>query len=75
MLKRFLYLDTIALVDYVSALEGGARSELVRRHLGAGKGEGVADLKLIRAGGERSYEDEESLKLTDTPESQFERLI
>jgi len=75
MLKRFLYLDTTALNDYLSALEGGRRAELARRHLGAGKGEGAIDIKVARGGGERGYEDEESLTLTDTPESQFERLI
>lgn len=75
MLKRFLYLNTTALNDYLSALEGGTRADLTRRHLGAGKGEGSVDLKVVRGGGERRYEDEESLTLTDTPESQFERLV
>jgi len=75
MLKRFLYLDFTALADYVSALEGGTRAGVERRHLGAGKGEGALDAKIVRAGGQRSYEDEESLKLSDTPEARFERLL
>lgn len=75
MLKRFLYLDTTALNDYLSALEGGRRAELERRRLGVGKGEGSVDISAVGGDGGRRYENEESFKLTDTPEAQFERLI
>lgn len=38
-----------------------------------GRGEGAFDAKIVRAGGERSYEDEESFTLTDTPQASGER--
>ncbi len=32
MLKHFMYLDSTALSDYLSALEGGFRAKIDRRH-------------------------------------------
>lgn len=75
MLRRFLYLDESATNDYLSALEGGLRSELQQRSKRSGKGSGNMDVKVMKAGGERAHEDEESVTLSDTIESRFDRLV
>jgi hypothetical protein len=75
MLRRFLYLDTSALTDYLSAVEGGTRESLARRSLTTGKSEGSVDAKLAKGGIGRTKENEESLTLADTAHAQFERLL
>jgi hypothetical protein len=75
VLRRFLYLDTDALSDYVSALEGGLRDGVVRRQSAGGKGRGGLDARFIQAGGERTREEEETVTLNETPQSRFDRLV
>jgi hypothetical protein len=75
MLKRFLYLDAVALADYLSALEGGLRDGESHRHSTGGKGQGTIEARIIKAGGERSHEEEVSFSVSETPQSRFERLL
>jgi hypothetical protein len=56
MLKRFLYLDTVALAGYLSAVEGGVAAGLTIRDLKRASGQGGVDAKLIAAKGERASE-------------------
>ena len=75
MLRRFSYLDTDALGDYLSAMEGGVRGSLTRRTTATGKGQGGVDAKVLKAGGERSSEHEESFTLDESDTARFDRLI
>lgn len=75
MLRRFIYLDTTALDQYVTALEGGRMTQSTTRHMHSGTGAGGVDAKLIKASGEKSREDEESRTLADTDEARFDRLL
>jgi len=74
MLKNLLYLNESALGDYLSALEGGARSSVEdrgQRSAGSRGGAGQA----FEPDGRYAREDEKTVRLTDTPPSQFERLM
>lgn len=75
MLRRFLYLDTIALGQYVSALEGGALTTSSERTTKSGGGKGGADVKLLHVSGEKSRENESSRIYADTDEARFDRLL
>lgn len=75
MLRRFLYLDAIALGQYVTALEGGLLTESTMRSLHSGAASGGVDARLMSATAERSREDEESRTLADTNEARFDRLL
>lgn len=75
MLRRFLYLDTTALAQYVSALEGGQLTESTSRSLRRGTGGGELDAKVVKLNGEKGHEDERSLTLADTDEARFDRLL
>ncbi len=75
MLRRFLYLDSGALGAYLSALEGGARSDISRRRMKSGAREGGLDLKVAKGTKGSGHEDEESETLTDTPHARFQRLL
>jgi hypothetical protein len=75
MLRRFLYLDTNALLAYVSALEDGVRDSLARKTVRGGKAEGSLDVKIAKGGVGRNTQDEESLTYSDTAHARFERLL
>lgn len=75
MLKSFLYLNEMALSDYVSALEGGVRSTFGDRRLDSRGAHGKAGIGGIGGGGEAAHEAEQTISMTDTPPAQFERLL
>lgn len=75
MLKSFLYLNEQALADYVSGLEGGMRGPVSKRRMVTGSVDGGLDAKVVRAGGNRGKEDEESVTITDTPQARFNRFL
>lgn len=75
MLKRFLYLDTDALTDYVSALEDGIRESLERKSTSGRSAEGGVGFNAIKASISGSRNAEESTKFSDTPQARFERLL
>ncbi|MEV0534704.1 hypothetical protein [Kitasatospora sp. NPDC050463] len=75
MLKRFLYLDTAALADYVSALEGGLRASLETKSLSARNAEAGIDVSPVKVGVGGSRGAEISTSFADTPQAQFERLL
>ena len=75
MLARFIYLDTVALGQYLAALEGGLLSESTRRSRRSGTGGGGVDAKVIQARGERTSEEEESRTVADTDSARFARLL
>jgi hypothetical protein len=75
MVARFIYLDTVALGQYVAALEGGLLTESTRRSRRSGTGGGGVDAKVVRATGERTSEEEESRRVTDTDAARFARLL
>ncbi|WP_129665660.1 DUF6414 family protein [Phytoactinopolyspora endophytica] len=74
-MRRFLYLDTAALTQYVTALEGGLITESTARSIRSGVCRGGIDARVVNAGGEKSRSDEESRTLSDTDEARFERLL
>jgi hypothetical protein len=75
VLRRFLYLDTVALGDYLSALEGGLRDSSEHRRTRSGGGEVGFDARVVRGAGERRQESEETLTYADTAPARFERLM
>ena len=75
MLRRFLYLDSVALNQYMGAVEGGLVSESTFRAKSTGSGRAGVDAKVVNASGERGREDEESRTLSDTDEARFDRLV
>lgn len=75
MLRRFIYLDSGALSQYVTALEGGALTGSTRRSTKTGSGKGGMDGRVIHATGERKREEEESHSTADTDEARFDRLL
>ncbi len=74
VLARFIYLDTVALGQYLAALEGGLLSESTRRSRRSGTGGGGVDAKVVQARGERTSE-EESRTVADTDAARFARLL
>lgn len=74
MLKNFLYLNESALGDYLSALEGGARTSIKDRDQRSGVSHGSATLDSA-VEGRYTRENEKTVRLADTPPSQFERLM
>lgn len=74
MLKNFLYLNESALSDYLSALEGGARTSIEDRNQRSGVSHGSATPDSAGEGG-YARENEKTVRLADTPPSQFERLM
>ena len=75
MLKRFLYLDSAAVTDYLSALEGGIRDSFQTKIATGGSKEGGLDAKVLKGTLARSRADEELLIMSDTPQARFERLL
>jgi hypothetical protein len=75
MLKRFLYLDTVALSGYLSAIEGGIAVDRMTRDLRKTSGQGGVDAKVITARGERGSEIEESRSYADSDSARFDRLL
>ncbi len=75
MLRRFLYLDTTALGQYVSALEGGATTESTKRSMRSGAGEGGVDARVAHLSRQRSQEEEDTRTFADTDEARFDRLL
>lgn len=74
-LRRFAYLDTEALAQYVAAVEGGLRQDVTERDQrdrsgSASLGPSVAHADI--SGGKAS---EESRRLRDTDEARFDRLL
>lgn len=70
-----MYLDSVALNQYVGAVEGGLVSESTFRAKSTGSGKAGVDVKVVNASGERAHEDEQSRTLTDTDEARFDRLV
>lgn len=75
MIKRFLYLDTEALAQYISALEGGQTTESTTRKTKDRSGKGGMKTPILTAEGGSGSQEEESRTFTDTPEAQFDRLL
>ena len=75
MLKRFLYLDSLTLTDYVSALEGGIRESLERTKMSERNAQGGVKVSAFEAGVGGSRGSEESTSYADTPQAQFQRLM
>jgi hypothetical protein len=75
MLRRFVYLDSTALAQYVTVLEGGLITETTTRSLRSGAGTGGVNATVVQASGGRSREDEESHTVADTHEARFDRLL
>ncbi|MCW2745287.1 MAG: hypothetical protein JWM48_1837 [Mycobacterium sp.] len=75
MLRRFLYLDTASLYEYVAALEGGALTDSVEREVRRRKGGGGLDAKLVKASGEAGSENELTQSRSDTDAARFDRLL
>lgn len=75
MLRHFLYLDTSALTQYVSALEGGTVTGTTTRSSQSGSGSGGVDAKLLSASGSKTHEKEESRTIIDSHEARFDRLL
>ena len=75
MLRRFLYLDSTALAQYVAAIEGGLMTQSTRRSSRSGSAGGGINAKIVKASGEKSREDEDSRTLADTDEARFDRLL
>lgn len=75
MLRRFSYLDTVALEQYISALENGLVSEETRRTMHAGSAGGSLDVKIAKGEGARSHESETAQTFSDTAPAQFDRLL
>jgi hypothetical protein len=75
MLRRFAYLDSKALDDYVSALADGLR--LSRRQEGrTGSSDGGSlGVKGIGAQGSKESSGTESIEASDTPPARFARLL
>lgn len=75
MLRRFLYLDTMSLAQYISSLEGGLANESTNRATSAKSGEGGLNVRVAHFGGAVSREIESSQTLADTHEARFDRLL
>jgi hypothetical protein len=75
MLRRFLYLDKVALSQYVSAFEGGAVTNFSGRSTSSGAGKGGIGAGGITVSGQRSHQDEEAWNYVDTDEARFDRLL
>ncbi|MGW2273942.1 DUF6414 family protein [Streptomyces yangpuensis] len=75
MLKRFLYIDSATLTDYVSALEGGIRESLERTSSSERNAQGGLKVSAIEASAGRTRGVEESVSFSDTPQARFERLM
>lgn len=75
LLKRFLYLNTSDLNDYISALEGGLRGSGQRRTTTGSSLGGEANLKVAKGNKESKQEEEESYNFSDTEQARFERLL
>jgi hypothetical protein len=75
MLRRFYYLDSATLEQYISEIEDGLVSEETRRELNGGTVGGGIDTKLIRADGEKSRETETSRVMKDNDGARFSRLL
>lgn len=75
MLRRFTYLDSEALSQYVTSLEDGLVTESTRRSMREGTGTGGVDAKFVHASGEKTRQDVESLSFVDTDEARFNRLL
>ncbi|WP_149261575.1 hypothetical protein [Actinomadura sp. K4S16] len=71
MLRRFLYLDTSALNDYVSGLEGGLRETYKRLTSGTDH----PDRNTNNSSELKELLTEESITMSDTPQARFERLL
>lgn len=67
VIAHFLYLDTTALSQYMTALEGGSITESTTRSMHSGTGARSAGARgVVNLSGERSREDEESQTMADT---------
>ncbi|MFE9483444.1 hypothetical protein ACFYNM_33185 [Streptomyces spororaveus] len=75
MLKRFLYIDSATLTDYVSALEGGIRESLERTSSSERNTQGGLKVSVVEASAGRTRGVEESASFSDTPQARFERLM
>lgn len=75
MLRRFVYLDTEALSQYVSAIEGGSITGSTHRSLRSRSGTGGLDARIVHAGAQRAQEEEASQATSDTDEARFDRLL
>lgn len=74
MLKNFLYLNESALGDYLSALEGGTRTSIEDRDQRSGVSHG-STMPHSDVEGRYQRENEKTVRLADSPPSQFERLM
>src|SRR5450759_2833286 len=75
MLTRFVYLDSAALEQYLSAVEGGLVTGVTTRSASSGSGEVGADVKVLSGKGTRGHVDDESRNYADTDSSRFRRLL
>jgi hypothetical protein len=76
MLRRFLYLDTPALIDYVSALEDGLReSKTLGDTAESNLAGGLGIPKVANIAAESSTSGSSSVLATDTAAARFDRLL
>jgi hypothetical protein len=75
MLRRFMYLDTATLSEYLSGLEDGVRDSIERKNLSGRNAEGSVSAKVVSAKVGGSRQTEESATYSDSPNSKFERLL
>lgn len=59
----------------MGALEGGLVTDSTKRSVRAGSADAGVDIRVVRAGGERSRQDEDSTTVVDTDEARFDRLL
>lgn len=75
MLRRFAYLDTEALAQYVAALEGGLRQDVTETDRRDSSKDAGADIRVAKASVSKGAASEESRRLADTNEARFDRLL
>jgi len=75
VLRRFLYLDDVALGQYVSALEGGSLTGATHKEKQTGGLTGEVGLRVAKASGSKAREAEQEQTFADTDEARFDRLL
>jgi hypothetical protein len=74
-MRHFLYLDTTALDGYLSALEGGLRTEIERESEASRGGSLEGNLKIAKGTADRSKSEIDRTRELDTAEARFSRLL
>jgi hypothetical protein len=75
MLNRFLYLDTVALDGYLSAIEDGLRTSSESEDRTETSAEGKVDIKVVGGGGARKSSAGSKVTTSDTAHARYRRLI